>query len=111
MICNEIHQLYKEDPENHIQYRMFKWLLELAARIGDSKEFFATVVDLNQLPPEKDKIESAVMKYFRDNWTYLFFKNDQLWTVLGDCHCKNYAEKLQPVSLVNRLFDCYAILN
>lgn len=97
LICNEIHQLYKDDPKAHIQYRMFKWFVQLAAKLSDCKETVAAVVDLMQLPV---RIENDVFKYLLDNRSFLFFKNDDLWTVLGGCHCLNYADKLQPVGSV-----------
>lgn len=113
LMCKEIHQLYLDDQETHIRHKMLKWLLQFAARVlldptvagraDGVSETVASVVGLMKLPG-KEKFERAALKYLLENRKYLFFENDDLWTVIGDCHCDNYASKLQPVG---SSFKCY----
>lgn len=98
LICDAVHQLYSESA-SHFSYRMYKWLLEFADRLVGRKDTIAAVVDLMQLP-ESDKIERLSFEYFLENREYLFFRNDELWAIVGSCHCRNYAYNLKPVRLL-----------
>lgn len=98
LICKEIHQLYAE-PESRATYKIYKWLLEFTQRINgnkENKENVAAVVDLMKLP-EDDKFEKVSFEYFLKNQEFLFFHNDALWTVIGSCHCFNYANRIKSV--------------
>lgn len=104
LICEEVHQLYSESPD---QYKMYKWLLEFAAKLGGANKHVASVVDLLRMP-NNGQFEKFAFEYFLENREYLFFHSDAFWGIIGHCHCRHYAYNLKPVRLFS--FNLVALI-